>query len=241
MGILSDIKKAVETSGKARKGMWFVKEGNRRRVRFLQDFEKATTIPWHQLFKDGTYQVNTPCLELYGKVCPFCENSDLKNAPMYAWTVWDYEAKERQVFMFKVSRASPIPHLVEVYETKGTLLGRDLLVAKKGQKQDTVYIVSTEDPSKSEISAKPFKHDELIKLIWDANGTGSLKKDYEDADEEEEDEEEEDIEEEDEEELDEEEESEDDDEEEEEEPEPVRKKAKPKTKAKPVVKAKKRR
>jgi hypothetical protein len=231
-GILSQIKREVETAGKSRKSMWFVKAGQRRKVRFLTDFEDALVIPWHQMYKDNKWVVNIPCLEQYGKACPFCDNDELKHVQFYAWSVYDYEAKERQVFLFKVTSSSPIPHLVEVYESKGTLLDRDLMIKRTGEKADTLYTVMPEDKSRDRTGIKPFKSSEMLKLIWEANGTGKLK-DYEEAEDEEEEEEDEDA---DEEELDDEDdelEEEDDDSEEEEEEEPPRKR---KVATKPVAK-----
>ena len=109
--------------------------------------------------------------------------------------------------MFKVSRSSPVPHLVQLYDQFNTLLDRDLVITRTGNSIDTTFTVIPMDKKKLRVEAKPFGNKKFMKLLEDAYDTVG---DVDDEDEDEDDEDEDlDIEEEDEEDEDEDEEDED--------------------------------
>lgn len=181
--LLQQIKDRIANAGKSRKSMFFVKDGQKRRVRFLTDFEEGVRVTFHDKYQE----VNTPCLKQYGKSCEFCGVEGLRTRDQFAWSVYDYEAKEVRVLMYAPNAFSPVVQLVEYYETEGTLLDHDFVIARRGSGTDTSYAVMGQPNKKFKIAAKPFGKKKLMQLIWDANGPGSLE-DFDELDEEDEEE-----------------------------------------------------
>lgn len=179
--LLQQIKDRIANAGKSRKSMFYVKDGQKRRIRFLTDFEEGVRITFHDKFGE----VNTPCLKQYGKECEFCEVEGLRTRDLFAWSVYDYEAKEVRVFMYAANAFSPVLQIVEYFESLGTLLDQDFVISRRGQGTDTSYVAMGQAPKKFKIAAKPFSKKKLMALVWDANGPGALD-DYDDYDEDEE-------------------------------------------------------
>jgi len=182
--LLDQIKERIANAGKSRKHIFFVKDGQKRRVRFLTDMENGLKVTFH----DKYGEVNTPCLKQYGKACEFCGVEGLRTRDQFAWCIYDYEAKEVRILMHAPNAFSPIPQLIEYYETHGTLLDRDYTISRRGSGTDTSYAVIAGDKGKFRLQAKPFSQKKMWALIWDANGPGSLEDFEEDTGEEEEDE-----------------------------------------------------
>ena len=193
---LARLRKQIEQSGKSKKGFWFVKEGQKRRIRFApgSDLEQGIVIPWHAKWVGNRSEVDSPCLSLYGKDCPFCDQEGVSTRERYAWTIYDYESGERQVFMFGANRSTPVPHLAANYEEWTTLLTRDVVVKRTGKGTDTVYSVIGNSESKFRVAGvKAFSEAQILKMVWEAFGQGSLDnypdegaddEEYEDSDEE---------------------------------------------------------
>lgn len=190
---LTKLKKQIAAAGQSKKGFWYVKEGSKRRLRFLRgsDLEQGVTIPWHSKWEGQRNVVDSPCLSLYGKQCPFCDMADdgVKLRERFGWSVYDYEQKEVQVFLFFANRNSPITHLATCYEEWGTIIDRDLTIARNGQGTDTTYTVMSGNPSKFRFEANAIRERKMLDMVWKAFGQGSLD-DYPDEGEEEEEEEE---------------------------------------------------
>lgn len=142
---LSQIKNEIAKSGSNKGKFLFFKEGTKIRVRFLTDMEDGTEIPFHDSFQLG---VNVPCQEIFGRECPYCENEDLRTRNMYAWSVYDYESKDTKILMMAVNNCSPVPALISLYESYGTLLDRDYEIKRTGKGQNTTYAVIPLDKMK---------------------------------------------------------------------------------------------
>lgn len=232
---LDKLRKQIAESGQSKKGFWFVKDANKRRIRFIRgsDLEQAVTIIWHSKWVGQQAEVDSPCLKQYDKDCPFCGVEGVNTREKHCWTVYDYEAGERQIFMYPANRNSPVAHLAANYEEWNTLCDRDIVVKRTGKGTDTVYSIIGNAPSKFRVEGiKALSEAKILELVWKAFGQGSLD-DYEDLDESADDDEEE--EEYDEEEEETEEETEDDEEYDDEEETELPVKAKKKTVAKKVA------
>ena len=131
------IKSKVKNSGGSMKRMFYVSDGQKKRVRFLSDAEDAIQI----LFHDKWGELNTPCLEYYGKNCPYCDRSDVRSRDNFAWSVYNYDTKEVEVLMYKANDSTPVPALLAMYEAYGTLLDRDYIISRTGEKLETSYSV----------------------------------------------------------------------------------------------------
>lgn len=164
MGLLDEIKSDIKKSGSNKGKIFYVKEGEKRRVRFLQDMEDGIEVVFHDSFSQG---VNVPCQERYGRECRYCEMEGLRTRTFYAWTVWDYDAKETKLFMFAVNNCSPLPAIAQLYETYGTLIDRDYVIGVSGKQQNKTYAVIPMDKEvfKKTKAAKPFSEKEMLKII----------------------------------------------------------------------------
>lgn len=206
---LKRLKEQVAQSGQSKSGFWFVKSGQKRRLRFIkgQDLVDGITIPWHSKWEGNRSTIDCPCLESYGKGCPFCGVDDVRLRDRFAWTIYDYESKKRQIFLFYANRNSPIPHLASCYEEYGTLCDRDLVVQKTGEGTDGVFTILPGTPSRFRVEGiRPYSQAKTLEMVWKAYGQGDLddyseeeetEEEDEDIDDEIDDEEEEDYEEED--------------------------------------------
>ena len=116
MGLVDQIKADVKKSGQNKGKFIYFREGQKTRIRFLQDIDDGLQITFHDSYERG---INVPCQEHFGRDCPYCGDDSLRTRSLYVWSVYNYEANEVQLFMFAVNNCSPIPALLAMYETYG--------------------------------------------------------------------------------------------------------------------------
>lgn len=163
MGLVDDIKNQVKKSGTNKGKFLYFKAGTKIRVRFLDDMDDGHKVTFHDSFQAG---VNVPCQEIFDRECPYCDNDELRTRDQYAWSVWDYEAKEVKVLMAPVNQCSPVPALVSMYEAYGTLCDRDYVITKSGQAQSTTFSVVPMDKAKfRNEKAKPLSEQGFLKVL----------------------------------------------------------------------------
>lgn len=165
MGLLDKIKNDVKKSGSNKSKIMYFREGTKARIRFLNDMDDGMEITFHDNYDKG---INVPCQEAFGRTCPYCDQDDIpvRTRSLYAWSVWDYEAKEVKLFMFAVNNCSPIPALMAMYETYGTLIDRDYVISVTGKQQNKTFSVVPMDKVKFRNDrAKPFSDRAILKLL----------------------------------------------------------------------------
>lgn len=163
MGLVDDIKKQVQKSGSNKSKFLYFKSGTKVRVRFLDDMEEGHKVRFHDSFAAG---INVPCQEEFDRECPYCDDDDLRTRDQYAWSVWDYDAKEVKVLMAPVNQCSPVPALVSMFEAYGTLTDRDYIITKSGQQQSTTFSVVPMDKAKfRNEKAKPLSDSGFLKTL----------------------------------------------------------------------------
>lgn len=184
MGLLDKIKSDVAKSGSNKGKFIYFREGQKVRVRFLNDMDEGMEVKFHDSFERG---VNVPCQEIYGKDCPYCEDEDLRTRSQYIWSVYDYEAKEVKLFMFAVNNCSPIPALMALYETYGTLTDRDYVISVTGKQQNKSFTVVPMDKNKfRNEKAKAYSEKAILKMLakaFPADESEDDEEDYEEEDE----------------------------------------------------------
>ena len=154
MGLLENIKRDAKKSGGNKAKFIYFREGEKQRIRFLQDMDEGMEITFHDSFEAG---INVPCQELFGRDCPYCEDESLRTRSQYLWSVWNYETNQVQLFMFPMNNCSPLPALVAMYENYGTLMDRDYVVSVAGKQQNKTFSVVPMDKVKfRNTKAKPF-------------------------------------------------------------------------------------
>lgn len=163
MGLLDSIKNDAKKSGQSKGKFIYFREGQKVRVRFLQDMEDGMEIEFHDSFEQG---INVPCQELFGRDCPYCNDDSLRTRKQYCWSVWDYENKEVKLFMFPVNNCTPIPALVAMYDNYGTLTDRDYVISVSGKQQNKTFSVVPMDKVKfRNDKAKAYSNKEVLKLL----------------------------------------------------------------------------
>lgn len=163
MGLVDKIKQDVRRSGQNKSKFIYFREGQKTRVRFLTDMDDGMEVTFHDSFEAG---INVPCQEIFGKDCPYCNDDSLRTRSLYIWSVWNYETKEVQLFMFPVNNCSPIPALVAMYENYGTITDRDYVISVSGKMQNKTFSVVPMDKVKfRNDKAKAFSEKAILKML----------------------------------------------------------------------------
>lgn len=163
MGLVDKIKADVKKSGQNKGKFIYFREGQKQRIRFLTDMDDGMEVTFHDSFERG---VNVPCQELFGKSCPYCEEEGLRTRSQYIWSVYNYETKEVQLFMFAVNNCSPIPALMAMYENYGTITDRDFVISVSGKQQNKTFSVVPMDKVKfRNEKAKPYSEKAILKML----------------------------------------------------------------------------
>jgi hypothetical protein len=163
MGILESIKSDIKKSGQSKRDFIYFREGEKRRIRFLTEFEDAEEVTFHGNWEKG---ISVPCQELFGRDCEYCGDDSLKDSANYAWCVWDYEDNCVKIFMFKVNNCSPVPQLTSMYENYGTITDRDYVIVVSGKQMNRSFTVIPQDKAvMRNKKAKPFSHSRFLEKL----------------------------------------------------------------------------
>lgn len=181
MGLVDQIKADVKKSGQNKGKFIYFREGQKTRIRFLQDIDDGLQITFHDSYERG---INVPCQEHFGRDCPYCGDDSLRTRSLYVWSVYNYEANEVQLFMFAVNNCSPIPALLAMYETYGTVTDRDYVISVTGKQQNKTYSVVPMDKVKfRNAKAKPYSEKAVMKMLDKAYPCEDATDDEDDEDE----------------------------------------------------------
>lgn len=163
MGLVDKIKADVKKSGQNKSKFIYFREGNKVRIRFLTDMDDGMEVTFHDSFEKS---LNVPCQEHFGRACPHCEDETLRTRSQYIWSVYNYETKEVQLFMFPVNNCSPIPALMAMYENYGTITDRDYVISVSGKQQNKTFSVVPMDKVKfRNEKAKPYSEKAILKML----------------------------------------------------------------------------
>nr|UVM95691.1 MAG: DNA binding protein-like protein [Bacteriophage sp.] len=163
MSLIDKIKADVKKGGQNKRKFTYFKEGQKQRIRFLQDMDEGMEIPFHDSYELG---INVPCQKLFDRECPCCDDESLRTRNQYVWSVYNYEAKEVQLFMYAVNNCTPIPALMAMYENYGTLTDRDYVISVTGKAQNKTYSVVPMDKVKfRNAKAKPYSNKAVLQMI----------------------------------------------------------------------------
>ena len=163
MGLVDKIKADVKKSGQNKSKFIYFREGTKQRIRFLNDMDDGMEVTFHDSFAES---INVPCQEHFGRSCPYCDDENLRTRSQYIWSVWNYETKEVQLFMFPVNNCSPIPALMAMYENYGTITDRDYVISVSGKQQNKTFSVVPMDKVKfRNEKAKPYSEKSILKML----------------------------------------------------------------------------
>lgn len=179
-GLIGKMKDDVKKSGANKGKILYVREGSKVRVRFLQELDDGLEVVMHDSFEKG---INVICQEQLGKHCDYCEMDGLRTRSNYVWSVWDYDSNEVKLMMYPVNNCSPIPALLALNETYGTITDRDYVISVHGKQQNKQFSVVPLDKVKfRNEKAKPMTE----KAIWNVLSKAFPTDDASDEDDEEE-------------------------------------------------------
>lgn len=171
MGIVSSIKDQAKKSGGNKAKFIYFREGEKTRVRFLQELDDGLEINWHDGYNTG---VNVPCQEIYGRHCEFCARDGLRTRPLFVWNVWDYEAKEVRLLREAVNSCTPVNALVACSENYGTIRDRDYVITQSGKSKDKTFTVIPMDKQEFRNSkAMPYSKSAVLAMLdkaWPVDG-----------------------------------------------------------------------
>lgn len=186
MGLIDRIKEDAKKSGQNKGKFIYFREGQKVRLRFLQDMDEGMEVKFHDSFSRN---INVPCQEMFGRKCKYCDDETLRTRSQYVWSVYNYEANEVQLFMFPSNSYSPIPALIAMEDTYGTITDRDYVITCNGKQTNKTYSVVPMDKNKfRNDKAKPFSEKAILKMIdkaWpDENSSDDDDEDEDDEEEE---------------------------------------------------------
>lgn len=163
MGLVDKIKADVKKSGQNKSKFIYFREGTKQRIRFLTDMDDGMEVTFHDSFAAS---VNVPCQEHFGRTCPYCEDESLRTRSQYVWSVYNYDTKEVQLFMYPVNNCTPIPALMAMYENYGTITDRDFVISVSGKQQNKTFSVVPMDKVKfRNDKVKPFSEKAILKML----------------------------------------------------------------------------
>lgn len=170
MGLLDRIKQDAKRVGSNKTKLIYFRPDEKKRIRFLQDMDEGYCIKLHSHWDKG---VTAVCSEEYSKPCKYCEASETEEGwttrDNYCWSVWDYDDNEVKLFFFAVTRCTPIPQIVAMYENYGTLTDRDYVITVHGKATSKAFTVIPQDKAKfRNTKAKSYSKGAVLKILAQA-------------------------------------------------------------------------
>lgn len=160
---IKKIKDEIKKSGASKGKFLYFREDEKVRIHFLQEIDEGLEVVFHDSFKLG---VNVPCQEVFGRECEYCEDDDLRTRSMYIWSVYEYESDEVKLLMAAVNNCSPVPSLLSLFESYGTIMDRDYEIVRRGKGQNTTYsVIPLKERKFRNTKAKPLSEQAVLKYI----------------------------------------------------------------------------
>lgn len=169
MAFLDRLRQGIAKAAQKQGEIFFTKPGERRRIRFLTEFNDGVVVMFHDSYQR---RLQVPCLyETFGEVlgeripCRYCEEGETPR-DQYLWSIYDYDAKQRRIMKYKVTRATPIFQLMGLFETYKTLLNRDIEITQQGEGTQKSFLVIPADPTPfRERGVRPHTRKELLQTV----------------------------------------------------------------------------
>ena len=163
MGILDKIKAEAAKTGGSRGKFFYVKDGEKARIRFLQELDEGLEVPFHDSYAEN---INVPCQTIFGRECPYCGESALRTRSQYVWSVYNYDAEEVQILMYPINQCSPLGQFVAAHDQYCTITDRDYVVSCTGKRQNKSFSVLPLDKlAFRNAKVKAFSREALLKYI----------------------------------------------------------------------------
>lgn len=166
---LDKMKAQVKKLSKEREKIFYIKSGEKKRIRFLREFDKGegAELVFHDAFKKN---IGTVCKNEFNQKCNHCDCEDVRTRQFFSWPIFDYEANEVKILFYPYNGAySPLADLMEIFEETGSLLDKDVVIKKRGTNQDVNFKATELEKSKfSKTQLDIPSNDELRLLIIEA-------------------------------------------------------------------------
>lgn len=166
MGVLDNIRNEAKKASSNKSKLLFFKDGSKTRVRFLTDMEDGLEVKFHDSFAKS---INTPCRELFGETCPYCDDEELRTRNKYAFCVYDYESESVKIICEAVNSFSPIPQLVAYYDSYGTITDRDYIIQQTGKGQSKSFAIIPQDKKAFRVpKVKAYSEQKMLQILEQA-------------------------------------------------------------------------
>lgn len=163
MGLVDKIRSAAAKSGANKGKLFYIRDGGKARIRFLQELDSGFEVVFHDNYERG---INCMCQEQLGKNCKLCGDEGLRTRELYCFSVWDYEAKEVKLFLYAANNFTPLPAIAAMSENYGTITDRDYVIECRGKQQSKTFSVIPQDKVKfRNDKAKPYTKSAAFKII----------------------------------------------------------------------------
>jgi hypothetical protein len=164
--LLKRMKERIKNSGTNKKEVFYLGPEQKKRIRFLQEFDTGYEFNLHNHYERG---IQALCLEELGGDCPYCSDSDIPNQTHYAFSVFDYDANAVRILFYKVTGATPLPAFMDYFEEKGTVMDRDYTLKKNGKGPgSTVTVMPGEVTKFRNQKVKPYSKNAMAKILAEA-------------------------------------------------------------------------
>lgn len=176
--IVDMMKDKINRASSGFQNIFYVRKDSKVRIRFLTEMEEGLELRFHSKWQ----HYNHLCLSYLGEDCPHCEEEEDGGAKydMYAFTIWNYETKKREIFLYKATKNSPIFQLISMYEEFGTITDRDYTIKKQGEGISTIYTIVPVEKKVFRGDEQPFSKKKIIKLVAEAFPYDGKKEESED-------------------------------------------------------------
>lgn len=184
--LIDSMKERIKNSGANKKEVFYIAPDAKRRIRFLQELDEGYEFKFHSHWNKG---INALCAEEYGKDCPYCGDSDeeMKEYTNYAFSVFDYDANDVKILLYKATGLTPLPAFIEFFDEYGTIMDRDYTIKKSGKGMSgNITVLPGERSTFRNKKAKPYTKKQIIKILQTAfpvNDSDMYDEDDEDEDE----------------------------------------------------------
>ena len=162
--IYDSIKERLENTGTGGK-IFFTSAGDKKKIRFLIDFEDAIVIDFHSSKYGVDNRFCHPCLKYYGKKCPHCGDKEANHDSYYAYLVYDYKSSDVKLFIYKANKCSPIPSLMALYEEYGTIVDRDYTIKQTGEQTSKSFDFLGADKKKFKVEVDTLTEKAIYEII----------------------------------------------------------------------------
>lgn len=163
MGLLDDIKNGAKQTASNKGKIFYVKSGEKKRIRILTDIEDGIKVQLWSSYKKGIDVIATEDnAEIYEN------DEDFKLKTLYGFSVYDIEKDEVLLMLYGANNFTPLPQLSSYYEEFGDWCDRDFVIKCEGSKLNKKYLVMPQAEKKMKSKVKALTEKQMMDIVNNA-------------------------------------------------------------------------